>query len=92
MIQTHSYAGIEDNEVGIEEKNDYFNVQVLKTLSSSVYSNGAIYGKNLLLQNGEKKEKYYLQIGYEELVEFIIWDDTIDLESIKKIAKTFIPE
>lgn len=91
MIETHSYSGFEENEQGTMESNDFYeNLVSSRTLSSSVLSNGAIYGE-VLMQCGEAKtQNYYLELGYDQRILLVVWDNTIDENTIKKIAASFV--
>lgn len=90
MIQTFSFSGIDDNQQGKSESNDFFAVQNLKTISSQVLSNGAVFGKAILLKNEIQVERLFLEIGCERRAMFIVWDESIDLVSLEEIASTFI--
>jgi hypothetical protein len=40
--------------------------------------------------NGEKTEKYFISLPNEnEDLDLIVWDPTIDLKQVKKIARSF---
>lgn len=92
MIQTNSYCGINKNP-GITESNVFFeSVTSLQLLSSAVYSNGAVYGK-MLMQNGDTRtENYYLSIGYDRNVDLVVWDERVDIVTVKLIAQSFVCE
>lgn len=89
MIQSFSYSGFDDNQEGKSEDNDFYTVQNLKTVSSQVLSNGAVFGEAILLKNGIQIERLFIEIGYERRILFIVWDDEINLDYLKRIANTF---
>jgi hypothetical protein len=90
MIRSFSFSGIDDNQQGKSELNDFFAVQNLTTISSQVLSNGAVFGKAILLKNGIQVERLFLEIGCERRALFIVWDESIDLVSLEEIASSFI--
>ena len=94
MIQSFSHAGIEDNEQGEEESNDFFDKLInIKILDSAILSNGVTYGKTRVAKDGMESENYFLEIGHEgytRVVQFIVWDETINLKLIRKISISFI--
>ena len=96
FIQSYSYAMYEDSleyEPGKEETNKFFNKLVnIKLLESAILSNGATYGKTLVLKDGEESERLYLDIGYNMNVLFIVWDDKVNSELLKKIAMSFVAD
>jgi hypothetical protein len=93
MIQSKSYAGIKDDDMGQTEANEYFQeVTCVKTLSSAYYSNSAGYGVVLVEKNGVQSEQLFLDLGAYPYVQMIIWDDTVDEKLVKKIAKSFVIE
>lgn len=93
MIQTFSYSGIDENQHGKEESNKFFSKVInIKTLTSAVLSNGAIYGKALVEKDDCESEKYYLELGYERKILLIIWEETLNDELVKKIARSFVAE
>ena len=90
MIQTFSISGMDDNEEGIVESNKYFDEIInVKTLSSAVLSNGAIYGETLIKKNNTEFKHYYIEIGYEKAITLIIWDTSLSKDVVRKIANSF---
>ena len=55
----------------------------------SGFSNGASYGKMLISCEGTEYEKYYIQIVDDKFIKLIVWTDSIDEETVAKIAKTY---
>lgn len=88
MIETHSYcSGFEGDSPGDVDSNRFFdNYRCLRHISSTVFSNGAVYGEYLIEINSNQHQYYFLDLGGEETISLIIWDDTIDIEFVKKIA------
>jgi len=78
-----------------EEKNispnDFLeNVEYIGLVNSQVFSNGGMYGQNEYKINDEIAIKYFISFSTNEYgVLFIVWDDTIDEEMIRKIAISF---
>lgn len=91
MIQSNSYAGIEDGDEGETEANDYYKeVKCIKTLSSAYFSNSAGFGTVLVEKDGIQSEQLFLELGAVPYVQMIIWDDTVDEKLVKKIALSFV--
>lgn len=91
MIQTHSHAGIEDGDFGEVESNAFFEeVRCLKFVSGEVFSNGAFYGRVTVEKNGMQSQQYILEFEGATRVSIVVWDDTIEDELVKKIAKSFV--
>ena len=91
MIQVLSWCGIEDGEQGIAESNAYFeDVIPMKCLSSAVFSNSAAYGEVLVSCENIQSTKLFLDLPPSEM--FIVWDETVDMEMLITIAKTFVIE
>lgn len=85
MIQSYSFAGIEDGSEGVVESNKYIeNIQSIKLLTSTGLSNGATYGNNY--------ERFYIDITVEVPMQFIVWSDSIDEKMVKNIAKSYVAE
>lgn len=90
MIETHSYCGIDDGQQGPTESNAYFkNITPMKYLSSAILSNSASYGELLVSYEGTQSSKLFLSA---DLIKFIVWDETVDMEMLLKIAETFVIE
>ena len=91
MIETFSYPGTYEWEHGEMDENKYYSEIVsLECLQSEGFSNSAIYGTYLMEVNGEKTEKYFISLPNEnEDLDLIVWDPTIDLKQVKKIARSF---
>lgn len=90
MIETNSSPGVDDRTPGETETNDFFTgVTNLRSLSSTVISNGAIYGTFLTDFSGKASEKLFLNIGYDRTVTLLVWDETMDEKMLKTIAFTF---
>lgn len=93
MVQSYSFAGIDDGSEGVAESNKYAeNVQSIKLLTSAVLSNGAIYGKMFISCNGKTHERFYIDITGEVSMQFIVWSESIDEKMVKTIAKSYEPE
>lgn len=93
MIQSYSFAGIEDGSEGEAESNKYAeNFQSIKVLTSTGLSNGATYGKMLVSCNGNNYERFYIDITVEVPMQFIVWSDSIDEKMVKNIAKSYVAE
>ncbi len=93
MIQTLSYCGSKDGQQGPAESNAYFeNVTPMKYLSSAVLSNCAVYGEMLVSYEGTQSTKLFLDVGYDPSIEFIVWDETVDMDMLVTIAETFVIE
>lgn len=80
---------------GENESNLYFSdYKYVEFISSSVLSNGPIYGKAKYLYEDSPIELYYLDLGYtlhdDELIEFVVWDQEISEDFLINIAKTFV--
>ena len=75
---------------GDEEINVFSDkVKNIKTLSSMSSSNGATYGKALLSKNNVECEGCFLEIGNGMPIQFIDWDEEVDLKLVRKIAISF---
>ncbi len=81
---------------GKSETNSFFsNFKYVDLSTSSVLSNGAIYGKAKYSYLDKEIERYYLNFGETKdgkLIEFLVWDTDVDEEFLIKIAKTFTLE
>lgn len=89
MIETHSYCS--GDKPGNMDCNDFFDeYRCLQHISSTVFSNGAVYGEYLIEINSNQCQHYFLDLPGEESISLIIWDDTIDIEFVKKIAWSFV--
>ena len=93
MIETFSYPGPSDWEHGEMDENKYYSEIVsLVCLQSQVFSNSAVCGTYLMEVDGEKTKKYFLSLENEDstvINDLIVWDPTIDLKQVKKIAQSF---
>lgn len=91
MIQVLSWCGIDDDQQGVAESNAYFeDVIPMKCLSSAVFSNSAAYGEVLVSCENIQSTKLFLDLPPSEM--FIVWDETVDLDMLRTIAKTFVIE
>lgn len=92
MAQSFSYCGIEDNQEGQPESNNYYTIQNLKCLTSAVLSNGAIYGTFKSIKDGAECEMLFLELGYDgDTILFVVDSSKIDIDYLKQIANTFVP-
>lgn len=59
-------------------------------VSSTGLSNSAIYGKEVIIHQGIKKEMLYLTLGIEnDTKHLIVWDETLSEEELREIAETY---
>ena len=59
-------------------------------VSSTGLSNGAIYGKEVIVYQDMEKEVLYLHVGYDNDERyFIVWDDALSIEEMEEIASTY---
>ena len=76
---------------GEKESNMYYKDYIyVDFISSAVLSNGVIYGKCKCIYNDRTVELYYLDLNSN--VCFLVWNQSIDKDTIVKIAKTFAEE
>lgn len=65
-------------------------MKYVKLISSETFSNSAIIGKNEYIINGQTYEKLFLNLySSEKELYFIVLDNSIEYETVKKIARSF---
>ncbi len=78
------------------ESNAYFSdFKFIDTITSAFFSNGAMYGRKELSYQGEKIERCFLKLDKGkieyETCNFIVWDTSVQFDTVKKIAELFEP-
>ena len=91
FIQSNSVSGIEEGDVGIVETNILCNkFQNILTTKYQVLSNSASYGECKTLVDDEEEHKFFFELSANDShLQFVCWDENINIETIKKIANSY---
>ena len=69
--------------------------EYIDTITSAIFSNGAVYGRKEYLYQGKKIERCFLEVENGEIeyhtMHFIIWDTSVTMKTVEKMAQLFEP-